>query len=540
MRLAPTVSRLHLGAMLPLLLLLGACMDHNPLGTDPQPESARRSEVGAAAFNGRVRVGVVPSATSVSIGSEADYTIRDKETNAVLMTGTNGSATVTLASVVLTYHRLQVTCGSLSTVEARKAAAEAAGYDTYVEYYAAKDCYRLLLGKFRYPTAWSVRVAFRNKLISEGHAGTDSFWVLRTDPGVTVYRVTRGSTVVDALNPVVLTSSSGIVTINGRKYRDVAEARVNSQGTLAGINELPIDQYLYGVVPRELGPVLYPEVEAQKAQAVAARTFAISRIGHRSADGYDLLATVTDQVYGGYQDEHPVSSAAVDATSGVVATHGGRLIVTNYSSASGGHTANNEESFAGAPVAYLRGVIDAELGQAQERAPTLEAFKTFTNPLRLRANSSGAYEGNWARYHRWTFEWSMEEISEVISAYAGRPVGKVLAINALERGPSGRIIRIEYVTEVGSFTASRFGIRTSLRYKNASQTYSALPSTLFFVEPLHDARTGDLTGYRVYGGGFGHGVGLSQTGAVGMAQRGHTYEQILKHYYTGIDLTRWY
>lgn len=84
-------------------------------------------------------------------------------------------------------------------------------------------------------------------------------------------------------------------------------------------------------------------------------------------------------------------------------------------------------------------------------------------------------------------------------------------------------------------------IRASLRYINASGNPSNLLSTLFFIEPVHDNRTQEVVGFKAYGGGFGHGVGLSQTGAVGMAEKGRTYDQILKHYYQGITLeTRQY
>ena len=112
----------------------------------------------------------------------------------------------------------------------------------------------------------------------------------------TVYRITRGTLVVQNVNPVVITSSTGIITIgatasSARPYRGKGEARINSVATLAGINELPVEEYLYGVVPQELGPIAFPEFEAQKAQAVAARTYAIAGFGKRAGDGYDLRAT---------------------------------------------------------------------------------------------------------------------------------------------------------------------------------------------------------------------------------------------------------
>jgi stage II sporulation protein D len=452
--------------------------------------------------------------------------------------------TVTLASVVVSFYRLQVTCSSTAAVAAKKVAAEAAGYVTFTAFNSAANCTRLYLGQFAPPPAntFAARTAFRNQAIAGGFAGTDSFYSVVSVGGNTVYRVTRGSTVVDIVNPVVFTSSDDLVTIEGVRYRGKGEARINLAGTLAGINVLPVEQYLYGVVPRELGPIAFPEVEAQKAQAIAARTYALAGFDRRATDGYDLRATTDDQVYGGYGPEHPVSSAAVDATKGVVATYNGVLISALYSSTAGGHTADNEEAFNSAPVAYLRGVPDAERGNAIEHVPSLEVFWAHANPTSLRAAKEGDFESDWASLHRWTFEWTMDEIGAVISSYVGMPIGRVKEINVLARGPSGRVQSIAYVTDVGTFTSTKDQIRASLRYFNSSGVMTNLPSTLFFIEPIYQKGTGsaaamkELTGYRVYGGGFGHGVGMSQTGAVGMAQKGHSYEDILHHYYQGIDL----
>src|SRR5690606_22343102 len=199
------------------------------------------------------------------------------------------------------------------------------------------------------------------------------------------------------------------VRIGGSRYRGLAEVGYNSGGTLAGINELPIEQYLYGVVPHELPPDPYGELEAQKAQAVAARTYALSGLGKRSADGYDLLPTTADQVYGGFDAEHPISTQAVDGTAGVVATFAGAFAQTLYHSTSGGFTANNEDVYNSAPVSYLRGKPDAERGRSLEHAPSHAAFKRAANPTNLRAAAHGDFEADWTRYHRWVVEWSMQE-----------------------------------------------------------------------------------------------------------------------------------
>ena len=529
-----------------------------PVGTDPEPRSfagtgmisarivtsAVEGAVAAASTGPSIRIGVIQSSSTILLGSTADYTIRDKANGVLVLSGTNGAATVTLAAVPEVYIYHQVMCGTVAAVSARRAAADALGYFTLVEPAPTAPCTRLLIGRQPTSSTTAQRAAFENTLISQGLATADAFPRSITIGNQTVYRITRGTFATQSVNPVVVTSSTGIVTIGSsattlRRYRGKGEARVNSLATLAGINELPVEHYLYGVVPQELGPIAYPEVEAQKAQAVAARTYAIAGFGKRASDGYDLRATTDDQVYGGYPVEHPVSSAAIDATAGVVAMHNGRLISALFSSTSGGHTSNNEEAFDGNPAAYLRGVPDAERGRALEHVPSLEVFRAHANPTSLRAMKEGDFDSDWGRLHRWTFEWSAAEISEVISRFAGRQVGRVLAINVLERGPSGRVLRIEYVTEAGPFVEVKDRIRASLRTVNANGTFANLPSTLFFVEPVRE-RGSETGGFRVYGGGFGHGVGLSQTGAVGMAEKGHAYDEILMHYYRGITLVAQY
>ncbi|HEX6037157.1 SpoIID/LytB domain-containing protein, partial [Longimicrobium sp.] len=461
------------GRILPaaaLLLGLGACVDGDPTGATARADGPALDEgVTAQAWNGNIRIGVIPTATSVTLGSAADWTVSDRSTGTTLLSGTGGvSATVTLeaGSVSVTRYRLQVACGTATAIAAQKAAAEALGHATMTEVIPA--CTRLYIGDFASNAAFGVRNTYRNQVIAQGLAGSDSFWKLVTvTTGVTQYRVNTGSAQAVSSGPVVLTSSDGLVTIGGAPYRGVAEVRINSGGTLAGINELPMEQYLYGVVPRELPPTVYDELEAQKAQAIAARTYAMRGLGKRSSDGYDLLPTTSDQVYGGYAAEHPVSTQAVDETSGLVATYNGQLIEALFFSTSGGTTANNEDVYNSAPLPYLRGVIDHQRGNSGN---VLDSIRNAPGAFKLRGKRNGDFEADWSRYHRWSFEWTADEISDVISQYAGQDVGRVLAINVLERGNSGRVKLIEYVTEAGTFTDTKDRIRSSLKYVNANGT----------------------------------------------------------------------
>jgi len=498
------------------------------------PESA---PLGVQADTPTIRIGVVPSATNIELGSEGAYTLTDKETGAVLFSGAGDTLTVTLGgeAVVSSFYRLQIGCPrDPAPLVAR---AEAEGYETFTEPVPAAGCTRVFIGAFDPPPAntYAARVAFKDEAVAKGVAPSDAFWkVVTTSEGESAYVVTRGGEEIVSPNPVVLRSESGIVTIGGLPYRGLAEVVTNSGGTLAGINELPIDPYLYGVVPRELPPVPYGELEAQKAQAVAARTYALANLGKRRADGYDLLPTTSDQVYGGVNAEHPISTKAVDETAGVAVIYDGAYAATLFHSTSGGFTANNEDVYNAAPIPYLRGVVDAHRGKAPERAPSMALFKRHANPASLRAKKAGDYEADWSRYHRWTFEWSADEIRRAVSAFVGKDVGKVLELNDVARADSGRLLTLEIVTETGTYYEHKDRIRWALQYVDASGTLRPLLSTLFFVEPVTD-ETGAL-GFKAWGGGWGHGVGMSQTGAVGMAEKRASYEEILTYYYQGARL----
>jgi stage II sporulation protein D len=369
-----------------------------------------------------------------------------------------------------------------------------------------------------------------------------------------------GGTTINSSDPVVLTSSSGFVrlrrsTSDQSTYRGTAEVRFNATRTrLVGVNELPIEEYLYGVVPRELGPIAFPFVEAQKTQAVAARTFARRRMqfcgASRCGHGYHVIPTTSDQVYGGFHSEHPVSTDAVRETRGVVATYGGGLIEGLYSSTSGGWTANSEDVFLN-PLAYLRGVPDHERGTALGHVPTLDVFRQHANPTNLRNHAHGDFEADWSIYHRWYVHWTVEEMRQVVgrvqlpSGVSFLDPGQVYAIDAVSRSSSGRVFELNVVTEKrGTLVARKDAVRSTLRYvtytSGGAMVLNSLRSTLVFVEPVTDPRTKAIVGWEAWGGGWGHGVGMSQTGAVGMAEKGRTHPEILGHYYQGVVLEqRW-
>lgn len=183
--------------------------------------------------------------------------------------------------------------------------------------------------------------------------------------------------------PVVFASGderNAPVRFNEKSYRGRLEVFPNARGTLTVVNVLGLEDYVRGVVPNELSPGGYPAIEALKAQAVAARTYAVKNLNQFASQGFDLLPTTRSQVYGGLTTEHPLSTRAVEETRGIVATYRGEAINALYTSTCGGRTEDVENIFNEA-TPYLRGRECSLEGKA-----ALAAFivKTSREPAEIR------------------------------------------------------------------------------------------------------------------------------------------------------------
>jgi stage II sporulation protein D len=177
-----------------------------------------------------------------------------------------------------------------------------------------------------------------------------------------------------------LTAPEGAgIAVHGGRYRGRVLLYLNGRGRLNLINELELDDYLRGVVPREMGPELYDQLEALKAQTVAARTYAVRSLGEFSSEGYDICSTPRCQVYGGMAVEHPFSDRAVAETAGEVVLFEGQPAETFYGATCGGHTENVEVVFPLKRGAYLRGVPCMEAGP--QRLGGDAAGESFPRPL---------------------------------------------------------------------------------------------------------------------------------------------------------------
>lgn len=281
------------------------------------------------------------------------------------------------------------------------------------------------------------------------------------------------------------------------------EFRLDNNNTLTAINELSLEKYLYGVVPSEM-PSSWG-AEALKAQAVAARNYALRQRGSLrfSGQGYDVVATDLSQVYRGYTGEKATTTEAIDATKGVVMLADGKPIDAVYHSSSGGATENSEEVWT-YPSSYL---------------------KTKPDPLDL-----NALHYNWQ--YPTSGEMSMSQVAAKLKAYKGWSFGTITNVVAEQMTSSGNrimVLRIEGKDTAGNPLTQRlskadsvrsaFGLKSGPREVVVNLGLDLLPTGIIFK-----------------GSGWGHGLGMSQWGAKGMAEAGNEYRSILQYYYTGVTI----
>ncbi|HEY9756249.1 MAG TPA: SpoIID/LytB domain-containing protein [Oculatellaceae cyanobacterium] len=280
--------------------------------------------------------------------------------------------------------------------------------------------------------------------------------------------------------------ANAVVSFNGKLYRGSLWLKPLPKPVGGGqfkaaafdvINLLDVEDYLLSVVPSEM-PSGWP-LEALKAQAVAARSYAVANLGKHGRDGYDLKATIDDQVYSGISSESDTSNQAVVETSGLVLKHEGRAITAFFHSTSGGSTEVSERVW-GKPLGYLQSVPDYD-----------DASPHFT----------------------WAKRFAADDLERMV----GADVGRLLSISVVTRSRSNRAQDLMVQGSNGSKVVTGESLRRSLK----------LPSTLFNVG-------NDGNGYIFAGRGYGHGLGMSQYGAKALAERGCNAAQILSYYYKDV------
>ena len=352
---------------------------------------------------------------------------------------------------------------------------------------------------------------------------------------------------------IVIGSSNGhnsIIKVEDNYYRGYIFFKTHGNEIIP-INYLSLEEYLYGVIPREMPA--YFNMEALKAQAIASRTYALHNINKHIGEGYNLCDITHCQVYGGMAGEHERTNKAVDETYGMVIEYYGEIIDAVYHSNSGGHTRDSKEVWGGY-LPYLIGVEDKY--------------------------SEGVTNSNWS------FSINSSELSKRL-INNGIDIGYPLKIEVVERTPSGRVLRIKVLGQYGEEILSEsqykqiFGannLRTTwfsieregefneknfyvvdynspsprtININNSYVIHNVTESKLLDINRLSiidknkistiDNRKNLSNGdFVIYGKGFGHGVGMSQWGANGMANEGYDFYEILKHYYTDVDINQIY
>jgi stage II sporulation protein D len=239
------------------------------------------------------------------------------------------------------------------------------------------------------------------------------------------------SPLMDSRAPVTFapTAANAPLRFNEKPYRGRLEVFTNLNGSLTVVNVVGLEDYVRGVVPNELSPGGYGALEALKAQAVAARTYAVSYRGQFTAAGFDLLPTIRSQVYGGLSTEHPLSTRAVEETRGMIATYRGEPINALYTSTCGGRTEHAENIFNGEPVPYLRGrECSAHLAHASLAQNLIQTTREM-NSLRAPEHAASARESALLAVHgfrvapRLSDEWlaaavSAEEVRALLEVAA--------------------------------------------------------------------------------------------------------------------------
>ncbi|MBA3053205.1 SpoIID/LytB domain-containing protein [bacterium] len=281
------------------------------------------------------------------------------------------------------------------------------------------------------------------------------------------------------------------VKLNGRAFRDSIILQ-NEASLLSAINEIGVESYLCGVLPRELSPSW--DEEALKAQAVVSRTYIMANLGRFSKQGYDLTACENSQVYGGLDCEQGSTSEAVRATAGEVIKYRGDIARVYFHADAAGHTESPEFVWgSSSPPPYLKG----------KREP-------------VRKDTP---------YSSWEYETSFEDISRVFEKN-GYKTGVIKRVVIKNKTPSGRVKNFMVYSASGKTEIKSGKFRTMLGGRNIKSTK---------INKIINGRKSVV----FTGAGWGHGVGMSQWGAKELAEKGWDYKKILRLYFPGTGIAKY-
>lgn len=321
--------------------------------------------------------------------------------------------------------------------------------------------------------------------------------------------------------------NAGKTPRSARLYYGSLKIQPNSYGNYTLVNQVPLETYLRGVVPYEIGAGA-PRA-AVEAQAIIARTYALRNLRRFEIDGYQLCADVHCQVYFGLQGATANTDRAIAATRGLVLTYDNQLVDALYSSTTGGITAGFNDVWNGPDRPYLQSVLDTTKNVWNLSQYSLANEQNVRRFINLKQGFNEEQEP----LFRWRYESKLPDITEQLQKYLEskkHPLANFQSIQKMEvteRAESGRILQMNVYTDRGVVELHKEEVRSAFKPPRSS---------FFYLEPLKNQEA--LIGYAFVGAGFGHGVGLSQTGASQLARLGWSSEQILNFYYPGAKLER--
>jgi peptidoglycan hydrolase-like amidase len=318
-----------------------------------------------------------------------------------------------------------------------------------------------------------------------------------------------------------------------RAYEGALEFRVGPEGKLDIVLVLPVEEYLRGVVPQEIGPD--SPLEALKAQAVAARSETFDALISRKYAGahYDICSDVDCQAFSGTARRSAATDRAIAETRGMAMFVDGKPIAAYYASNCGGHSENIENVWPerSGPVHHWSGNLDGH-GTAPDLTVEANVRAWIENPPAVECSpiANPDLPGWTHRNFRWERRFTAEEATARVATVAD--IGRVVEVRPIRRGVSGRLIEATFVGENGSTT-----VKGELNIRRVFDP--PLRSSTFVVDTEGGSQEAPET-FVFRGAGWGHGVGMCQTGAIGRAQKGQTYDSILAHYYRGVAIRSGY
>jgi stage II sporulation protein D len=319
------------------------------------------------------------------------------------------------------------------------------------------------------------------------------------------------------------------------RYRGILEIRSGSALSIA--NELPLEDYVRGVIPVEIPKSFHPE--AQKALVLAIRTYALTSLGRHRSDGWDVCDTTHCQGFAGASKDAPWVDRLIDQTRGRIIVYKGEPIHAVYSTDCGGMTQNNEDAgFGDKPWAYLRAVEDrpnverptSNVERSTDDTGTALGGRVAATPSdnpqsEIRNPKCEDYCAK-CPSHSWSKSFTAEELDRAFSRLTSAKIGKLQSLEFAEYDCSGRVKTVLVKGDQGEYRMPGRKLREVLGV-------NAIKSTRMALAVAEDGS------YTISGRGYGHGVGLCAFGADGLARSSPkiTYVDILKHYYTGVEIT---